>query len=71
MDFFNQLLNYLWAVLGFAGGVIAAFGVVRLVAAMRNHDSQAQESATWLVVLGGAMIAIGLVGGSYLHFPTF
>ena len=33
-------------------------------------DAQAQEGAVWVIALGGAMAAIGLVGGSYLAFPT-
>ena len=56
MAFFNQLLNYLWQILTFVGGITAAVGVFRWVSGGK--------------ALGGAMAAIGLVGGSYLTFPT-
>lgn len=56
MAFFNQLLNYLWQILTFVGGITAAVGVFRWVSGGK--------------ALGGAMAAIGLVGGSYLAFPT-
>lgn len=70
MDFFNALLNYAWQLLIFVGGLIAAIGIVRWVSGGKAHDAQAQEGAVWVIALGGAMIGIGLVGGSYLQFPT-
>ena len=69
MAFFNQLLNYLWQILTFVGGITAAVGVFRWVSGGKAHDAQAQEGAVWVIALGGAMAAIGLVGGSYLAFP--
>lgn len=70
MAFFNQLLNYLWQILTFVGGITAAVGIFRWVSGGKTHDAQAQEGAVWVIALGGAMAAIGLVGGSYLTFPT-
>ena len=70
MAFFNQLLNYLWQILTFVGGITAAVGIFRWVSGGKAHDAQAQEGAVWVIALGGAMAAIGLVGGSYLTFPT-
>ena len=67
MAFFNQLLNYLWQILTFVGGITAAVGVFRWVS---GGKAQAQEGAVWVIALGGAMAAIGLVGGSYLTFPS-
>lgn len=71
MDFFNQLLTFFWAILTFVGGIMAAIGIFRWVSGGKNHDAQQQESAVWMLALGGAMVAIGLVGGNYLHFPSF
>lgn len=70
MEFFNDLLSYAWQVLVFVGGLTAAIGVVRWVSGGKAHDAQMQEGAVWVIALGGAMAAIGLVGGSYLQFPT-
>ena len=70
MAFFNQLLNYLWQILTFVGGITAAVGVFRWVSGGKAHDAQAQEGAVWVIALGGALAAIGLVGGSDLTFPT-
>ena len=61
MAFFNQLLNYLWQILTFVGGITAAVGVFRWVSGGKAHDAQAQEGAVWVIALGGAMAAIGLV----------
>ena len=41
MAFFNQLLNYLWQILTFAGGITAAVGVFRWVSGGKAHDAQA------------------------------
>ena len=60
MAFFNQLLNYLWQILTFVGGITAAVGVFRWVSGGKAHDAQAQEGAVWVIALGGAMAAIGL-----------
>lgn len=70
MDFFNNLLNYLWQLLVFIGGITGAVGFYRWVSGGKSHDAQQQEGAIWVMALGGAMIAIGLVGGNYLKFPT-
>lgn len=70
MEFFNSLLTYLWQILVFVGGVTAAVGLFRWVSGGKAHDAQAQESAIWVMALGGALIAIGLVGNNYLQFPT-
>ena len=43
MAFFNQLLNYLWQILTFVGGITAAVGVFRWVSGGKAHDAQAQE----------------------------
>lgn len=59
MAFFNQLLNYLWQILTFVGGITAAVGVFRWVSGGKAHDAQAQEGAVWVIALGGAMAAIG------------
>lgn len=71
MTFFTNLLNYFWQILVFVGGITAAFGIFRWVSGGKAHDAQQQESATWVIALGGAMAAIGLVGASALQFPTF
>ena len=42
----------------------------RIEEARSFFDPEAQEGAVWVIALGGAMAAIGLVGGSYLTFPT-
>ena len=42
MAFFNQLLNYLWQILTFVGGITAAVGVFRWVSGGKAHDAQAQ-----------------------------
>lgn len=71
MAFFNQLLNYLWQILTFVGGITAAVGVFPLGlrrqgprrAGPRRARSGSSPSAA-------PMAAIGLVGGSYLTFPT-
>lgn len=55
MAFFNQLLNYLWQILTFVGGITAAVGVFRWVSGGKAHDAQAQEGAVWVIALGGAM----------------
>lgn len=70
MDFFNALLTYLWQILVFVGGVTAAVGLFRWVSGGKAHDAQAQEGAIWVMALGGALIAIGLVDNNYLQFPT-
>ena len=49
MAFFNQLLNYLWQILTFVGGITAAVGVFRWVSGGKAHDAQAQEGAVWVI----------------------
>lgn len=71
MDFFNQLLSYLWQILVFVGGVTAAIGIVRWVSGGKAHDAQQQEGAVWIIALGGALAAVGIFGAANLHFPTF
>ena len=70
MAFFNQLLNYLWQILTFVGGNHRRRGHLPLGLRRQGPRAQAQEGAVWVIALGGAMAAIGLVGGSYLTFPT-
>ena len=48
MAFFNQLLNYLWQILTFVGGITAAVGVFLWVSGGKAHDAQAQEGAVGL-----------------------
>ncbi len=71
MDFFNQLLTFAGNILVFAGGITAAIGVVRWISGGKSHDAQQQESSTWMLALGGAMIAIGLaIASGIIKFPS-
>lgn len=71
VDTLNSLLTFLWSLLIFAGGIIAAIGIYRWVSGGKSHDAQAQEGAVWVIALGGAMVAIGVAMNAFgVTFPT-
>ena len=70
MAFFNQLLNYLWQILTFVGGITAGVGGFRWVAGGKADDAQAQEGAVWVIALGGVLVVFGLVCVCFFFFFT-
>ncbi len=70
MSFVNTILDYFWSLLTWGGGVVAIFGVFRLILAGSQHDGAAQSNAVWIIAAGAAMAIIGAGGSTYLTFPT-
>ena len=67
----NQLLAFGWKMLTAGGFLICVVGIIKWISGGKSHDAQQQESASWTILLGGAMAAIGLGAGASFQFPTF
>lgn len=71
MSDLTRIVNFLWDVLQYGGGIIAAVGAIRWVSGGKSHDAQQQESAVWVLLLGGVCFAIGAGMKGLLSFPSF
>lgn len=65
----NVLLSFVFSVLQYGGGVVAAFGLFLTLKGWRDRDPEAREQGLWTLLAGiAAFIIGGWLGG--FTFPT-
>lgn len=65
----NALLKFVYGILQYGGGVVAAFSVILWIKFSADHDDSKREKAQWSALGGAAACAIGFWLSGF-SFPT-